>query len=329
MAQEKSKSFRNSVRLVGYLKETTLEERVAENGKHFITGSVQVATDEYNVHFVNFFVFEEDNQEKYDAIKKYLPQNTISVASYLKTTDNKANFATAAGMAAKVWVMAAFEENTRRSGERETARVNLKGFSIGTCDPNKTFTPTSEFEVDGYIEEIEPEKVDEEETGRLNVKLLIPGYKGIMHRVPFVVGTEDNAAKGFAKKYKVSDTARLKGVLTTMVIRKDNEETESYFGREEPRQVTTTFRRERIITVGPTAPISQGAEGCITTEAVKEGLAKREVAIDERSKRRAKAVADKESDKEEPAEKPAPVNQKLETAPAQDNSSTNPEDLDF
>ena len=331
MAQEKSKSFRNSVRLVGYLKETTLEERVAQNGKHFITGKVIVAVNEFNTQRVSFLVFEEDNKEKYDALKKFLPENTISIASYIKSTENKANFATATGMAAKVWVMAGFEEFVSRSGEREKTMINLKGFSMGACDPDKTFNPTAEFEVDCYFESLTDEVENDEPTGRLLVNVIVPAYKELVYRIPMVAPVEDNVAKYLKGQYKVGDTARIKGQLVAMKVEiaNDNEEETECFGKQMEKQVTTRFIRENVILSGPKKPIEQGAEGSITTEMVKKGLALRETLMDENGQKRAKAIANKENNQEEPAEKPAPVKQKLETAPAQDGSSANPEDLDF
>ena len=127
MAKEKevkTQNYRNSVKLVGFLKETTLDVRTSTSGKQFIWGNITVAIDEFNTHRVKFTVYKEDNEQKYDALSKFLPSNTVSIASYLKSTPT-ATFATASQMAAKVWVMGGFEEFASRSGEKEKSMVHF------------------------------------------------------------------------------------------------------------------------------------------------------------------------------------------------------------
>ena len=294
MSEDKKKqSFRNSVRLVGYLKETTLEEKVSQAGRHFITGNITVALDEFNTHRVRFLVFEDDNAEKYATLAKFLPANTVSIASYLKSTPT-ANFTTASSMAAKLWVMATIEEFASRSGEKEKSMIMLKGFSLGLVDAEKPFVPSASFEADVYIETMEDEE-DEHgvPSGRLLIGAIVPAYKGMVYRVPLVAPAEDNIAKYMKKVYKVGDTARLSGRLVAMRVHIANEapaETE-YFGKVEEQQYTTRFVRENIIEKGPKTPIAQGAEGSISTDFVKNGLALREVEMDKNGQKRNSAPA--------------------------------------
>ena len=285
MEQEK-KSYANSVRLVGYLKETTLEEKISQkDGRHFISGNITVALDEFNTHRIRFFVDEES--KKYETVKKFLPNNTVSVASYLKSTPT-ANFSTAAAMSAKIWVMARLEEFASRTGEKEKTMTSLKGFSIGLVDPDKPFVPTASFEIDAYIENLRDEEEDGKLTGRLLVDAVIPAYKGLVYRIPLIAPVENNVAKFIKEKYKVGDTARLGGKLVAMrvqLVREDSGDSE-FFGKSADQQYTTRFVRENIIESGPKTPIAQGADGCITTEAVKAGLALRETEMDKNGQRR-------------------------------------------
>ena len=317
--QNKKTTFRNSVRLVGYLKETTLEEKVSQAGRHFITGNITVALDEFNTHRVKFLVFKEDNEDKYATLAKFLPANTVSIASYLKSTPT-ANFTTASSMAAKIWVMASIEEFASRSGEKEKSMAMLKGFSIGLVDAEKPFVPTASFEADVYIETMEDEE-DEHglQTGRLLIGAIIPAYKGMVYRVPLVAPVEDNIAKYMKKVYKVGDTARLSGRLVAMRVHIANEapaETE-YFGKVEEQQYTTRFVRENIIEKGPKTPIAQGAEGCISTDFVKNGLALREAEMISNGQKRNNAPASQPA-----APAPAPT-------PAKTTVSISSEDFDF
>lgn len=321
MEQEKKKTtFRNSVRLVGYLKETTLEEKVSQSGKHFITGNITVALDEFNTHRVRFVVFKEDNADKYASLSKFLPANTVSIASYLKATPT-ANFTTASAMAAKIWVMATMEEFASRSGEKEKSMMMLKGFSIGLVDAEKPFVPTAAFEADAYIDSIEDELDDDDTvTGRLLIGAILPAYKGMVYRIPLVAPVEDNIAKYMKKVYKVGDTARLSGRLVAMRVQLANEEeTETeFFGKVDEQQYTTRFVREIIIEKGPKTPIAQGEEGSISSESIKNGLALREVEMDKNGQK--KSVAQSQPDESKPAEAPVA---KTNTA------ASNKEDFDF
>lgn len=338
MSQEKNSkktSFRNSVKLVGYLKETTLTEKVSSNNRHFITGNITIAVDEFNTHRVRFTAFKEDDEEKnekYELLSKFLPANTISIASYLKSTPT-ANFATAASAAARVWVMAGFEEYAARKGENEKSSVLLRGYTIGNSDPKKEFIPAATFEIDTYIKDIEDEAdEDDNPTGRLLITGLLPGYKGIMYQIPLVAPVEYNVAKFIRSNYKVGDTARLCGDLVAMRVRLDDnggddEEESDRFGKEIEPQVTTRFIREYVITSGPKKPVQQGEEGCISDKAVTEGLALRETTMDENGKRKPKETETEEGsaavEQEESAPAPTPAPQKEEKPAAYS------EDLDF
>lgn len=322
----KKASFRNSVKLVGFLKETTLSERVSSNGKHFITGNITVAVDEFGTHRVRFSVFQEDNADKYENLKKFLPSNVVSIASYLKSTPT-ANFATASAMAAKIWVMAGFEEYAVKKGENERSSTVLRGYSIGNSDPDKEFKPSATFEVDAYIKSIEEETEEDDETptGRLLIDAILPAYKGLVYQVPLVAPVEDNVAKFIKANYKVSDTARLSGDLVAMRVQIDNQDDEEgkepeFFGKQVEQQYTTRFVREYVITRGPKTPIQQGEEGSISNEEVKDGLAIRENTMIENGKRKPKDA--EEGNAEAPAEAPAPAEE--EKAPAANN-----EDFEF
>ncbi len=321
MAQEKTTSFRNSVRLVGYLKETTLDERVSQSGRHFITGKVTIALDEFNTHRVSFLVFKEDNAEKYEALSKFLPNNTVSIASYLKSTPT-ANFATASNMAAKVWAMAAFEEFVSRSGEKEKTMVNLKGFSMGLMDPEKSFVPTATFEIDCYMEKIEEEVENDKPTGRLLMDVILPAYKGLVYRIPLVAPVEDNVAKYIKAKYKVGDTSRLQGNLVAMRVQIENnsEEEPEYFGKPTEQQFTTRFVRENVIIRGSKDPIHQGEQGSITNEMVKNGLTIREKVMDENGQRKNNNSSSKAVEPETATE---------EAAEVVEIQTTKSEDFDF
>ena len=318
------KKLQNSVRFVGYLKETTLEERVSQKGRKFIMGNITVALDEFNVHRVRFLMFEDQGKERYEALTKFLPDNAMSVARYLKTTPT-ANFAVASSMAAKVWVMAEFEEFVSRSGEKERIGVTLQGRSIGYCDENKTFVPTADFDADVYIESIEDELDGTEEdaapTGRVILNGIIPAYKGLVYKASFIVPSENNGAKFIKEKYKAGDSISLHGNLIAMRVQVEKaaeEELEDSWGGSDEQQYTTRFVRERRVTKG------HRIDAVLSAKEVKDGLAQREVLMDKNGQRRSAALAareEKEVEVEEVEEATAEV--------TSSKSATENEDFDF
>ena len=287
-------------------------------------------------------VFQEDNSDKYETLRKFLPNNIVSIASYIKATPT-ANFATASAMAAKVWVMAGFEEYATRKGENEKSTTLLKGYTVGVADPDKEFKPSATFEVDAYIKDIEDEIEGDEEdgtpTGRLLLNVLLPGYKELVHQIPLVAPVEDNVAKFIKANYNVGDTARLYGDLVAMRVQLDNEDEEKekdYFGKEVEQQYTTKFIREYVITRGPKTPIKQGEEGSISTEDVKKGLALRENLMVENGKRKPKDAAENDGAKTEeekvedaPAAQSEPAAQPAPAAASAKASATSSNDEDF
>ena len=317
MSQEKSPKepkFRNSVKLVGYLKETTLQERTSKDGKQFITGTVTVAINEFNTQRVRFTAFKEDNETKYEELSKFLPSKTVTIASYLQSTPT-AVFETASKMAAKVWVMAGFEEYAVRKGENERTSVLLRGYTIGASDPQKNFIPSATFEVDVYLKDIQKEVEDDVETGRLLIETVVPAYNDLVYVLPLVAPVEDNSAKFILEKYKVGETVRFSGDLVAMKVEEPAETTDNNhldgFGRATEPQVTTHFVREYVIRGG----IKQ-EKLTLSTEAVKKGMAKRDVLMVENGKRENKSKDGNAAKTETaaPAEaKPAPAKKAADT----------------
>lgn len=280
---EKKKT--NTVKLVGYLKENNLEQITNARGDKVIRGSLIIATDKISSHKVQFYVAEttsngEDSKD-YASLLTLLPDNTITIASFLKE-NSSADFDTAANASSKVWVMARFEEYATRSGERTRSMVTLKGFRAGFSKADKAFTPCAEFDVDVYVNKIEPEVENEEKTGRLLIEGLIPKYNGSVDVVDFVAVSEDGVAKYIGEHYAVGDTANLKGDVVSLQDRQlvETEDTE-YFGRSSGPQYETKFIRERRVVGGSKNPLHEGDEGAITKQFVKEGLAARELKMDE------------------------------------------------
>ena len=284
MAKEKEKrksiTRSNTAKIVGYLKENNLERVRSAKDMNVIRGAITVAINKISSYKVQFYIPEflsnGDESKDYQALEELLPENTITVASYLKQ-NAEANFDAAITAASRVWVMAHIEEYASRKGERVTSAPTLRGFKAGFAKGDKPFTTCAEFDVDIYVNNIEPEVVDEQETGRLLVEGLIPKYNGSVDKVDFIAVAEDGVAAYVKANYHCGDTVNIRGDLVNIQERivKEQDTSES-FGRPSAPTYDTKFIKERRILGGTAHPIKQGEEGCIPTDFIKEGLVKRE-----------------------------------------------------
>ena len=275
----------NTVKLVGYLKENNLEQITNAKGIKVIRGSLIIATDKISSHRVQFYVAETtskgEESKDYANLLNLLPENTITIASYLKENSG-ADFDTAANASSKIWVIARFDEYARRSGERVNSSVVLKAFRAGFSKADKTFVPCAEFDVDVYLNKITPEVgSDDKETGRLLLEGLIPTYDNSVDLINFVAVSEDGVADYIKKHYAVGDTVNLKGDVVSLQDRQlvETEDSE-FFGRTGAPQYETKFIRERRVVGGSKTPLHEGDEGAFSKKLIKEGLAAREVKMD-------------------------------------------------
>lgn len=293
MAEPKTKNKdkvarNNTVHIVGYLAEDNLEVVTKPDGSRAIRGSLVIATSDVNRHKVQFYAneFNTNHEENKDfkALEALLPQNVISIASYLKSTTG-ASFETAANASAKVWVMARFEEFASRVGEIEKSMILLKGFRAGfkQATDSSPFDPRATFKVDVYINALTPDTDENgEETGKLRVEGLVPVYDDSVYKITFVAYADDNAAKYVSENYAVKDTVTLEGDLTSLVVKKENTN-EGGWGRASAPQYETRFVRERRIVGGSKKPLE--GESAITTAFIKNALVLRDTKMAENGKK--------------------------------------------
>ena len=330
--EKENVSRKNTIRLVGYLKENLLEVVKNQQGDSVIKGSLIIATSDMSSHKVQFYVNEYtrsgEHNDDYDALAELLPEKTVSIASYLKSTPT-ATFQVAAQMSSKIWAMARFDEYTTRSGERENSMILLKGYKAGFKQATDTspFVPTASFTIDLYINEIKDELDSEENpTGRVKVDGYFPVYDGSAGHIDFIAPVEDNIAAYIKRNYHATDTVTLNGdLISTMeVIKEEVTDAPKYFGRQPEEQKTTIFVRERRIYGGSATPIKDGEPTSITSKELKERLVEREEKIKKNSAA-SKARADRAAENQAPAKgfsDSTPKNFKA-------SSSSQTEDFDF
>jgi len=298
--EKKKKSYVNNIRIAGYLKDNSLEEIENSSGEKAIRGALVIATDKFSSYKVQFYVsqYNKDGDESadYSRMSALLPENTCTVASFLKNNPGATN-EDAFAAATPVWVMGRLEEYATRKGEREDSMILFKGNRGGVASTDKgPFTPAATFEADIFINSMEPE-VDEDntETGRLLVEGLLVKYDGSCDKIDFIAVEEDDVAKFIKSNWRVGDTVNISGDLVSLQERILIESSaEERFGRSSGPQYETHFIRERRITGGSKSPRRTEEDGAISTDTVKAGLVKREERMQrngERSSQRSKETS--------------------------------------
>lgn len=284
------KRFSNIVNVSGYLRENNLELVKDKEGNPVISGSFTIAVTEDESHKMRVYLKQpadmkvEKDAKRWDAMKALLPTNTISIASYLKSNPT-ADFAVASSMSTKVWAVGSMEEYVRKENGKELSTTTLRVIRAGVrTASDKPFNPGASFQVDVYIESMNPEIVDEQETGRVILVGLVPLYK-YFGKFTFVAPAENNVAQYILDHYNVTDTTRLFGKLSCVKHSKAKAETGNYFGQVSTPQYETTFVREKIITGGSAESINCDEPNAITKDEVREGLTGREARMLEADKK--------------------------------------------
>lgn len=318
----KKKQKQNTINITGYLKENNLEKVDITDKGEVIRGSIIIAVDETSNYKVQYYTpaktKDGEDNEDFTKLKALLPENTTSIASYLKNNPG-VDYAEAAENATKVWVVARFEEFVSKVDNRSRNMVLIKGFRAGIKSAEESFEPHAKFRVDVFVYGIKPEITYEDEnddegteTGRAIITGLIPVYDESVYCIDFIApvettietssGTQTIKVADFVlNNYKKGDTVGLLGDLVNLdkKIETEVEDDDEFFGEQRGPQYRTIFIRERVIKGCSKKPIKQGEENCITVDEAKSGMAKREAKALENGKRTSENEKKKEAPKKE------------------------------
>lgn len=327
----------NYFELEGALRENALEVVTDKKGQKVIRGKITIAVDAVNSHSVRFYVPEKKSDgtpnKSYTEMLSMLPNNTLSIANYLSTNPT-ADFKTAYAGASKMWCKGRMEEYVDFKDGKERSMITLQGFILRfKSQDGSPLKPRAVFSCEVYIEKIVPEYKGEEETGRYVLYGVTPRYDGRAMRFSFIAPAEDGAADYIKENCNPSDTMTFNGDMINMKVEEKEPETPASsngFGRvlSLDSQIRTTFVKENIIK-GGNKLIPQGEPGCITTAAVKDGLAQRLVAAQENSE---KGKAEDKGSQKKPATNAQTAQvgfgRQVAAQPAQDNEPHNGFELD-
>lgn len=207
----------NKVFMEGYVKKMELESKVNDKGKTSIRGSITIMTAPGEDHNIDVFVPQLTKKDEIN--KAYVGIQTVmnefvSMGSLMqsgKTQQEAMNECT------KVRITSGQLSRNEYAGQNgqlvSRPSISCNYFSSLKDDE---FHPGTRFEVEGYIEKIQDEMKDGDDTGRKLVTLIVPVYGGKVYPMNFVVGADLGAA--FEDAYEVGQTAHFNGEIIDVAV---------------------------------------------------------------------------------------------------------------
>ena len=252
----------NVVMVEGILTENRLDFRNIASGKA-IGGDLLLQVSQSNIVPINFFAAEK----KKSGGKNKIYESLLTVKDDFKSAAKHGN-----ADADKIRLTNARLE----SNEFYSAAGNLiSTFRVRSNFVNRVtgdFEPGISFQVEAYIQGITEEIVNDEVTGRLVIKGIVPMYGGRISLLTFFV-EEANGIKYIQDNYSVGDTVKLAGVINNHVEKVEKTE-EMEFGDD----IVNTYqkvKRELIVTRG-SKPYE---ENTFDTDLIKKAMVDREAEL--------------------------------------------------
>lgn len=259
----------NNVVIEGTVAEVRIETKNS-NGKEFITGEVDIQTDENSTHTVKVFANKLNKEGKESSLYKGI--ETImneykSIASYGKDEADRVRI-TQGKIGLNEYVG---QDDTIKSYPQLSANF------INRLTATEEFSPKAEFEVEMFVHSVTEEVKNDEETGRALLKGFVPVYGGKVIPFTFVVADED-AVDYVNNNYEAGSTVTVYGDIVNRV-NVTKKEVEVGFGKPQEK-ITRTTVREYVVT-GGTPPLDEDDAKAYKKEVIKKALVEREAYLEE------------------------------------------------
>ncbi len=253
----------NNVTIEGILNENKLELKKLQDGREFIAGDLIVAVSQTNTIPVNFFSFKMKKDggpnKIYNSLQtimntyKSVAQHGVEGADKVRITGGRLeanDFYNAAGQLIS------------------TFRIRSNFVNRVTAD----FSPDSAFQIETFIQGMTEEAVQEELTGRLMIKGVVPMYGGRISLLTFYV-EDEKGIKYIEDNYNTGDTVKLAGFIRNSVEKIEKTE-EMEFGED----IVNTFQKTRkeIIVNKGSRPYEEGG---FDPALIKQAMAERETEL--------------------------------------------------
>jgi hypothetical protein len=288
----------NEVVVEGILKEKTMEivEINTEKGKQtVIRGELIISTGENNEHRVRVFANESTKDKKDNPVFKGLKTVMNEYVSIAEATKNGQT----EDAADKVRITKGkfgLNEYYTASGELKNYPMIQTNF-VNRCQNG--YNPRAEFSIEMYFEALVKEIKDEEETGRLLIKGIVPLYGGKVIPLTFIAEDADTVDY-LEQNYETKRTGKVWGeIINTIEIHK---EIEKGFGKSKEK-ITTNVKNELLVTGGDEDQYDEDDKRAYSTSIIKKAMAERDVYLDELLAKSKKEGSKKSSTKTEKSKK--------------------------
>lgn len=267
-----------TVNITGILKKKELERKTTKDGE-VISGHLIVETEPGNEIRLDTYVnkMTKGTAEKPSQESSVWKNQIRVLEEYVSMTDlmkNGQDETTARANATKFSVRARLGLNDyvdRDGNVVSSPRLNA-GFSFfSRQDAGTIVTPCARFEVEGFVIEKRPEMKGDDETGRLLLKLVVPGYRGLAQPMDFVVSKD--ASDYVNDHYEVGHTVHVYGDIVHRV----NSVTKHKAGfMKTETEVVTTIVNEMLIDNGEPEPYDMENQQAYQPDAIRTAMRYRE-----------------------------------------------------
>lgn len=222
MANTTLREAESTVIITGILKKKELQVKTFSNGEA-LSGHLIIETTPGNEVRVDTFVNRmtratNDKPARESTVWKNQVRILDEYVSMAELMKSGADEETARQQATRFTVRARLGLNdyVGRDGNMvSTPRVSSNVSFYSRIAEGTPFTPGARFDIEGYVTEKRPEMKGDDETGRLVLGLIVPGYQGAVQPMSFV--TTESAASYIDEHYEVGNTVRVYGELVNRV----------------------------------------------------------------------------------------------------------------
>jgi hypothetical protein len=273
----------NYVLIEGILSEKKLREKEIKRGDgtdNAILGTLTIETAPNSVHTVRVFTYEhkKDGSEN----KNFSSWKTVlnQYKAIVEINEDEEDIGVGRESADKVRIKGGqlgINDYVGQDGALRSFPEVTTNF-INRVKESEKFKPRAEFDVEGVIQSIKPEVrgEDEEETGRLVLKVVVPLFGGRVAPLQMVVAADD--ADTFQGMFEEGQTVDLDGdIINYSEIKTTTKE--RAFGKAKDN-VTTIVKRELLI-AGGSEPYDPDDEKAFNVKAIKQALVERKNYLEE------------------------------------------------
>lgn len=270
----------NNITIAGVLKELEIEEKQTNDGREYVTGKATIKVNqeingkmvacEPQVRFYSMKLTSAGAQNKlYAMIAKYKEQFT-SLAACPEDQPQLASKVIISGAELKenIWV------DPNGGTPRSSFQIDAKFMNAPRSA--EEYEEGAKFELSGVILGTARETINDEETGRLKVRLGVVGYNGRVDVIDLIAAS-DNAVNFIEANYQDGDTVSLNGRINmTQTVKTWYEEQ----GFGEPLKRTKTESRKELVILGG-SPSGLEEQYSYDANDIKAGLSDRQGRIEE------------------------------------------------